>query len=97
MFILPLFCAIIKRLYVPKMPTVETKIETFKRLFEKSQLRQTLADDDLNAINIAIAQENLLVGTAQDFLRRVLGLGRAGAGGGDREYRGTEAEGRRHS
>ena len=44
-----------------------------------------------------IAQEDLLVGAAQGFFRCVLGLGRAGAGGVDREDRETEAEGHGHS
>ena len=43
-----------------------------------------------------IAQEDLLVSAAQDFFRCVLGLGRAGAGGDDREERDTEAEGQGH-
>ena len=44
-----------------------------------------------------IAQEDLLVGAAQGLFRCVLGLGRAGAGGVDREDRETEAEGHGHS
>jgi hypothetical protein len=55
--------------------------------------------DDVGIVVLfdSIAQENLLVGAAQGFLRRVLGLGLAGAGGGDREYRDTEAEGHCHT
>ncbi len=51
--------------------------------------------DDVGVVVLfdSIAQENLFVGAAQGFLRCVLGLGCAGAGCGDREHRGTEAEG----
>ena len=52
--------------------------------------------DDVGVVVLfdRIAQENLLVSAAQGFLRGILILGCAGAGGDDTEYRDTEAEGR---
>ena len=44
-----------------------------------------------------IAQENLFVGAAQRFLRALWGLGRAGTGREDEEYRRAKAEGYRNS
>ena len=57
--------------------------------------------DDVGVVvlfhRIGIAQENLLVSAARSFLRGVLILGCAGAGGDETEHRDREAEGHCHA
>ena len=63
-------------------------------LFLEERLSSLHDDVGIVVLFDRIAQENLFVSAAQGFLRGILILGCAGAGGDDTEYRETEGEGR---
>src|SRR6266849_3188859 len=65
-------------------------------IFLSLEERLSSLHDDVGVVVLfhRIAQENLLVSAAQSFLRGVLILGCAGAGGDETEHRDREAEGR---